>query len=581
MRRDVAASMAEYGFYAGGGNRPLLAGPAAVPIGIPQIDGVFGYYWLAALPLRLVGDTDVALQLYLTRLVSLGFLLISVAAGWGTTTELTRPGSSLRWFVPLTMAMLPAFVNLMTSLNNDVGATAFACVLFWGMARLLRRGFSISGVAWVAVAGLTCLSMKATTLPVVLVASFAVVTSLFGRRMRAALWSTAGIAAVLAGAAFFGWDDAAYWVRRSEPRLSVQVDVPNAPLGRRAIRLAVEPDQRPTHLSQLLSPERLTQLAGQTVTLGGYMWSDADAAARLPSMTWPGSSGEGGGIVSITPVPTFHAFTLTVPAGVERAWVSLVRTPGDLPDAVTVYYDGLALALGERPLDQPPHYANADGATGIWGGAGFDNLLRNGSGEQPQPFVRPAAAALLAPILMTNPNTALGLAIDWRADATYADLTRTLMFETFWARFGWGHVRLTNGTVYAVLQVVTLAGILGALMAMWRGRRSLPWNAIALFGLATASVWFASITRGIDTSFGSLWIPGARYAAPVIIPTCLLLVAGWREWSRAAVSIARRAWSGGGAAYLRVALRVTYVVGLALLDAYALASQAQFYAGRT
>jgi len=49
-----------------------------------------------------------------------------VFAGWGAAREITIPNHPLRWMVPLTLALLPAFVELMTAVNNDV----LACAVF-------------------------------------------------------------------------------------------------------------------------------------------------------------------------------------------------------------------------------------------------------------------------------------------------------------------------------------------------------------------------------------------------------------------------------------------------------------------
>jgi hypothetical protein len=66
------------------------------------------------------------------------------------------------------------------------------------------------------------------------------------------------------------------------------------------------------------------------------------------------------------------------------------------------------------------------------------------------------------------------------------------------------------------------------------------WRAIGLLGLAGALVWTNALLR-FHPLLGKPYIPVARYAYPVIIPTVLALVGGWmalvpaRYWRWAAV----------------------------------------------
>ena len=119
MRQEVAASMIEHGFYRGIGGLPNLLQSTPIEIGIPQIDDYPVYYWLAALPLRLLVGNDVTLQLYAARAASLFLFLVSILGGWGLIRELTHPESMLRWLIPVCLALLPAYADIMTAVNND------------------------------------------------------------------------------------------------------------------------------------------------------------------------------------------------------------------------------------------------------------------------------------------------------------------------------------------------------------------------------------------------------------------------------------------------------------------------------
>jgi hypothetical protein len=73
MRRQVAASMIENGFYAKGSEPDLDAMEDPVWIGTSQLEDRPFTYWLFSLPLRLFRSRSVTNQLYLGRLVSIIF----------------------------------------------------------------------------------------------------------------------------------------------------------------------------------------------------------------------------------------------------------------------------------------------------------------------------------------------------------------------------------------------------------------------------------------------------------------------------------------------------------------------------
>ena len=139
MRRQVAASMLEHGFYRDLGYRPDL-NEEAVSIGYTQLDDPPLYYLLASLPVRLLHGQSVTLQLYAARLVSLCLYLAVILIGWGLMGEFVVAGHPLRWMVPITLALLPGFTDLMTAVNNAVGAVAVFSLFLWASVRLLRRG---------------------------------------------------------------------------------------------------------------------------------------------------------------------------------------------------------------------------------------------------------------------------------------------------------------------------------------------------------------------------------------------------------------------------------------------------------
>ena len=155
--------------------------------------------------------------------------------------------------------------------------------------------------------------------------------------------------------------------------------------------------------------------------------------------------------------------------------------------------------------------------------------------------------------------------LDWQHTAWVYPRELVILFKTFWARFGWNHIGLGAGW-YVALAVPTLLGLTGILLFFlrylvnWRRRRGNDggesWRLWGLMLASAIAVWGLTLLRVHPVVGGdvSIW-PAARYAYPAIIPTVMLLLAGWRALTPA------RWWP-------RLAL--FSLVGLALLDVWSL-----------
>ncbi len=155
--------------------------------------------------------------------------------------------------------------------------------------------------------------------------------------------------------------------------------------------------------------------------------------------------------------------------------------------------------------------------------------------------------------------------LDWQHTAWVYPREAEVLFKSFWARFGWNHIGLEPAW-YKVLAVPTLLGLAGIVpfffrrFVRWRrgqlGDRVEGWQLWVLMAASAAAVWGITLLRVHPVSGGSVSIwPAARYAYPAIIPTAVLLLAGWR-------TLAPASW------WPRLAL--VGVTGLAVLDAWAL-----------
>ena len=214
MRVQVAASMLENDFYRVFNFRPKLK-DAAKFIGYTQLNDPPLYYIAASIPVRLLQNKSVTTQLYGARLVSLILYLAILLVGWGLMGEIVMPNHPLRWMVPITMALLPSFTDLMTAVNNNVGAVLAFSIFLWASIHLLRRGLAI--IALVVVFGAAALCFWTANIawialpltPVVLLFTLA------RGRWRPYAWGLCLVSAVIAFGAASMWGDAAVWYRRT------------------------------------------------------------------------------------------------------------------------------------------------------------------------------------------------------------------------------------------------------------------------------------------------------------------------------------------------------------------------------
>jgi hypothetical protein len=259
------------------------------------------------------------------------------------------------------------------------------------------------------------------------------------------------------------------------------------------------------------------------------MWASKPVQARTPILS--DNKQQFFAPVDLGTEPKYFAISLKLSKeAYNRLWISLAPAASD-PSA-TIYYDGLTLAEGERPLDSPPSFSSPDGQQGVWGGQPFYNLIRNGSAEQAGLRFLPWADRLGAKILpdQTRPSLILTYLTDWSGASLFYRGTLDRLFRTFWGLFGWAHVPLVGYRPYLILLFVSAAGIAGAAAVLWRCRFKIPWDIVFLLALVFFLVWGMTFARSaIYIDLATPYFPVARYAYTAIIPTILLLTTGWLE----------------------------------------------------
>lgn len=552
--------------------------PVYIP-GISQYQEKPMYYFLASLPVRLLAGQTVETQLTSARFVSVLFLLVTVWAAWGIARDLSQPGSVLRWMLPLTVALLPGFVDLMTAVNNDSAAIAVFSLFLWGSLRLIVRGFSWLDFTWAAGAMLLAYFTKTTALIALPLLLIALLFSVLRARWVWVAWAVAFGGVALALAVAIQWGDAAYWYRATLQPSNLRQESDQAMVGEHVLQLDAEAAANPSwtfKLSQPVPEATGANLQGKTYTLGAWMWANQPAVVESPivgvndeSFSYP---------VELGTQPKFFALTFTLPERrFNRTNIRLDPKASEAAPGLVVYYDGLVLAEGERPADQTPIFSDASGSQGTWGVGSFTNLLRNGSAEASGPRMRTWVDRLSANFVLDEiqPSLVLTFLSDVSgAGYVYYSMAERL-FRTFWGYFGWAHIPLVGAKPYRLLLAATLIGLVGAVVwaviRFTKDRASFPWPAVFYLLVVMILAWGAPFLRGsLYLTRDRLFLPVARYGYVAIIPTLLILVTGWMTLLGKAADLLRlprkAAWS-------------TYVVILLALDIASLYSILRYYQG--
>lgn len=587
FRADLVRSMIEHDFYRG----LILPDPEnleSLPAGLqfPQLDDPPLYYLFASLPVRAIYFQDLADQLVSARYASLVLLSLTIFSAWGIMSEITPPGALYRFLVPLTMAMLPGFIDLMTSVNNDVGAVAVFSFFLWGAIRVITGGPKPINLLWVFLAVLAAMATKSTAYLAAPLALVALVLGFLPGRFRRMAWIVIAVGTVLTIVSLLSFREPAFWYRATSQPEEIRTDQAGASHGRWALSLDPAAEITPRWLEAINQPlplETVYRLQGRTITLGFWMWFSAAESgitalsARSPALHLDLPGGEDLSVshqLTLASKPQFYSFQITVPTDALRIWVSASGEHVSSTGPAKLHFDGFVLAEGAYPDDAAALLNSEDDTAGIWGGAPFINLIRNGSAEQTWPAFRPWADNLSAGLLPSNVRLSILLhtLLDREGASWYYQGAAGNIFETFWGRFGWTHVPLPGGQLlYRIFAGATILAALGAALYPFEKGRGFPVDALVFLGLTLLVVWMAALARGAIFIFVEhVFLPSARYGFPAMIPSVLLLVAGWIGLGKLSIRAIRIP-----AFYLIL----IYVDFFLLLDIAALWGISRFYAG--
>ncbi len=571
LRRELAGSMLEHAFFIDQPGRPnLLNDDPKVRIGISQLNDPPLYYLLIGAVLRPARFLGPEAQLHVARLVSFLLYLGTLAGAYAIVRELFPEDPILSLLIPLFMALTPAFTDLMTAVNNDVGATlVFTLALYFGV-RLIRHGLSLARVVPLLVIAALSLLVKSTiwsALPLAVLASLIAI----GQRSRTLGWVLGGLLLILLVAAGFlalRRQDAAQWYRRTQflPDVATSVPQSQAVHGERALRLALNAEGTAVGLIQPVPADQIDELQGKTITFGVWMWSSEPVRVNGPAIWIDGQTQSE--LVGVGTEPQFIVIRTVVPESARQLNLVLEPAGSGRETGASIFYDGAVLVPGEFS-ETPPKFLDASGRSIRWQGQSSRNLVRNPSAEARWFTLTPRAKQVLQQFSPVDPNRILLLAQDLSGLGWLYRITIRNLFQSFWARFGWNQIRL-QPLWYTWLAALSLMGSFGALWFLiknWQ-RQQGTWRAATIWLLlAGVALWLGALFRQTVSFWQpTAFIPSARYAYPAIVPTMTMLGLGWYHL------ISRLPRPRLGAALL--------ILLFLALDAVSIYTNLTYYAGR-
>lgn len=539
-RQLIYESLIEHSIFGPNQKDPELDEPTVI---VPQLTGgdIPLYFWLAGLPARFFNPEEILKQLYGARLVSLGLFLICLTAAWLTAREFAGENSPIAWMVPAFMALLPGFVNIMTSVNNDVGAACCFSLFVWASIRTIKRGVSWVNMALLVITAALAAAMKFTAVIAVPFILLVVVLGLLRNQKRWIAFAGMAVLCVIAAVVLITPGDALNWQSITGQFTPTRLNT-TAPDGDYAFQVdTLQPSLQPRGCGalQFITPDTHKEIKGRSLALGAWVWASEPREGTTPILV------EYFGLyqyiqhvqnIQLTKEPTFYSFLF--PTTTEAKYLHLrLFVPCNQETTGQVFYDGVVLVQSdELPGGEP--VLQSDG-TVAWGGDSFRNLVRNPSFEKTSLRLRPAIQKALLERFTNFPGISviLGGLMDWEGMGWYFRQSFDMLFRTFWQSNGWGYTNLRfnnvpilEGKPYSPLWAAFILGALGLLMNMVRCWKSFPFQTLLFLVLVILVVPSIAIFRlmiQLDIWVQFAW---ARYAFPAVVPIALLLATGWNEW---------------------------------------------------
>ena len=178
LQEQIISSMLEYDFwrFGRGAFRPQAAPQTLVEIWPDSPTMLYApplYYLLSALFQVFTPDTEIVVQLYAARLVSVILGMLTILVAFLTTREIFPGDNFLIIGVPTFITFLPMYTFISSSVINDNLANLLTLSIIYLITVSLRRGlslFKMLGIAFLIVLGLLTKRTTFFTIPVAMVA---------------------------------------------------------------------------------------------------------------------------------------------------------------------------------------------------------------------------------------------------------------------------------------------------------------------------------------------------------------------------------------------------------------------------
>lgn len=482
------------------------------------------YYWLVSWPLKLASNQSVVVQLYIARLASVGLFLISIWLAWLFMSELVNKDHPLQWMLPFSLALLPGYLDNMTSVHDDVIGAVVAALFLWLSVRVMRKGFSILTLIGWSVSVVLCFYSRDTTVPLVFLAPLVPLFRLLKQKTYPVMGALFLIVIIIAGVKIFTFQDASQWFAYPAGEQSLRVKTEQAPFGDFAFSISDGSGQK--YFGQSFAPGFIKPLRKKTFTLGVWIWADEPTEIVLPRIEYRTPDGIAHSprqTAQINNEPSFYTTTFQIPYEARHTW--LTPLPIFPQNVSRVYYDGFVLAEGEYS-STPPSFKNASLLSGKWDGETFKNIIRNPSLEHAWLGVN-ANSQILQLRDYIKPALYLQTLQDIQGFGWYYRASLSSLFVSFWGQGAGSEIFLLGGFTYDILKAISLLALLGSLFYTKRSSYFYKRPEMLFLLIVTFSIWTLTFFRGTYWVFYFVpLVPYARYAFPAFIPTLLLLNAG-------------------------------------------------------
>jgi hypothetical protein len=503
-------------------------------IGTPQTGDklTVGYYYFLSLPLRLIGGTSTLFQYKFCRLISLLIFLSTIFLAWKIAELIFSRDHPLRWMVPLFLATLPGFIDIMLSVSNDVAAVfSYSFFLVASIRLFVRQKTPISILSFL-VSLLCCAFAKNVTWVAILLAPLVILLCLVPRRFHQYL--TGALAAALlillfAAVDFRGPSD---WFMQKSSGAQSREFVPNAPEGSYVLSDTVTPPVFHGVMGQCITPDAFVALQRQKITYGSWIWANEDAQITAPIVRFfDGRStvDSNAAVIAVKQTPQFFSFVIEVPELAHRACV-LIGTQGKGDKGNTIYYDGFVLAKGSFS-GTPPQFVSP-GSFIVWDGNRVANLMLNSSFEQMGARIKPWVEGLAqkVPIVSGRLSFTLSTLFFPHSFGWFYENSAVMMFRTFWADIAGNKVILPGRYTYQVIFLVFIAGVFGSILSLARNFSKIRLDIGLLLLSSMALIIGANLVQSAAPLLESDAMSSfARHNYPIIVPIAIVLCLGWWE----------------------------------------------------